>query len=74
MRTITEIIKAAGGPRGVSDASDGAVKKDAVYKWPGIGVPDRHWPLLIELAGATPDELYQANLAARSSVSTEAAE
>lgn len=68
MRTISDIIKAAGGPRGIAEASGGSVKKDAVYKWASIGVPDRHWPLLIERAGATPDELFEANRTARDAI------
>jgi hypothetical protein len=65
MRTISEIIKDSGSARGISEASNGEITKDAVWKWPTIGVPDRHWPLLIQLSGATPDELYEANRLAR---------
>lgn len=65
MRNVAEIIKDAGGPRAIHEASNGSVKKDAVYKWQHIGVPDRHWPILIELAGATPEELFEANRMAR---------
>lgn len=65
MRTIPEIIDAAGGAKAITAASGGTFKVDAVYKWPSIGVPDRHWPLLIQLAGATPDELFEANRLAR---------
>lgn len=66
MRTISEIIKAAGGARGISEATEGAVKVDAIYKWQTIGVPDRHWPILIQLGGSSPDELFEANRIARS--------
>lgn len=65
MLTITQIIKQAGGATAIAEASAGAIKKDAVYKWPSIGVPDRHWPILIERAGVTAEQLYAANLAAR---------
>lgn len=65
MRTISQIIEAAGGPRAISDASAGTVKKDAVYKWPTIGIQDRHWPLLMSLTEVSADELFQANLAVR---------
>ena len=65
MRTINEIIVAAGGARAIESASGGSVKRDAVYKWPGIGIPDRHWELIIPLAETSPAELYAANLAAR---------
>lgn len=63
--TIAQIIKQAGGATAIADASAGAIKKDAVYKWPSIGVPDRHWQILIERAGVTAEQLYAANLAAR---------
>jgi len=72
MRTIADIITAAGGARRISEASgpvDASGKRpltyDAVYKWSKIGIPDRHWPLLMSLAETSPDELYVANLAAR---------
>ena len=65
MRTLSEIIKAAGGARGIEEASAGEIKRDAVYKWPQIGIPDRHWETVIRLAQSSPEELYQANLAAR---------
>lgn len=75
MRTIEKIIKEAGGARKISEASgptDEAGKRpltyDAVYKWTKIGIPDRHWPLLMSLTETSPDELYAANLAARESV------
>lgn len=63
--TVAQIIKMAGGPEAIADASDGAFKKDAVYKWPTIGVPDRHWQILIDRAGVTAEQMYAANLAAR---------
>lgn len=64
-RTIREIIKAAGGPMAIAAASDGSVTVDAVYKWPQIGIPDRHWTFILPLAGATADEMLAANVAAR---------
>ncbi len=66
MRTISDIIKAAGGARAIELATGGAISKDAVYKWPTIGIVDRHWPILIERAGTTPEELYMANKLVRS--------
>jgi len=72
MRNIKTIIEAAGGARAISEASGPADKAgkrpltyDAVYKWSKIGIPDRHWPLVISLANSSPDELYAANLATR---------
>lgn len=70
--TIDEIIKQAGGAKAIADASDGSIKRDAVYKWPAIGIPDRHWPILISLAEVTPQQLFDANLAAREPARPEA--
>lgn len=67
MRTITDIIEAAGGAAKIAAATDGAVTADAVYKWQKNGIPDRHWPIVMPLAGATPDELLAANVLARTS-------
>lgn len=63
--TVDEIIKEAGGPKAIAEHSDGAIKADAVYKWPAIGIPDRHWPTIIKLAGVTPQQLFEANIVAR---------
>lgn len=65
MRNLPEIIKAAGGARAIAEASSGVLTPDAVYKWPTIGIPDRHWPMLMRLTEVTPDELFAANQAAR---------
>ena len=64
-RSIAKIIKDAGGPAKVADASGGAVSVDAVYKWSKIGIPDRHWPLVMPLARASAAEMLAANLIAR---------
>lgn len=65
MRTIKQIITAAGGPKAITAEASESFAVDAVYKWPTIGIPDRHWPILIKLANATPDELFEANRLAR---------
>lgn len=66
MREIKQIISDAGGAAAIAATSGGAFKIDAVYKWPDIGIPDRHWPLIIKLASSSPEELYAANVNARS--------
>jgi len=66
--TITEIIERAGGPGAIARACVAAgakLTKDAVYKWPHIGIPDRHWPIIIALTSCDPLSLYIANCAAR---------
>lgn len=60
-RSITEILKAAGGPVAIAERSEGALTVDAVYKWQRNGIPDRHWPLVMPHAGATPEEMFSAN-------------
>lgn len=65
-RSIPQIIQAAGGAATIAAASDGAVSVDAVYKWPRIGIPDRHWAFVMPLANASADEMLAANIAARS--------
>jgi hypothetical protein len=66
MRSLVEIIEAAGGAKSIEAATSGTIKRDAVYKWPQIGIPDRHWEVIIPLAGSSAEELYQANRIARS--------
>ncbi|UFX42126.1 hypothetical protein HAP47_0022975 [Bradyrhizobium sp. 41S5] len=64
-KTVPEIIKYAGGAAEIAKASDGAVTIEAVYKWPKIGIPDRHWGVIRGLCNVTAEELYAANVAAR---------
>lgn len=64
-RTVSDIIQSAGGPRAISNASEGQVTIDAVYKWPKIGIPDRHWPVVMPLARASAHEMLTANVLAR---------
>jgi len=65
-RTVQQIIEKAGGASAIAEASKGKITTEAVYKWPKIGIPDRHWPIVLPLAGATADEMMAANIAARS--------
>lgn len=62
---IPDIIKRAGGAAAIEAASGGEVTAAAAYKWQKIGIPDRHWPLIMRLTGVTADELLQANIDAR---------
>jgi hypothetical protein len=69
MRTVSEIIDDCGGPGKIASV---AVKpngkkltRDAVYKWTDIGIPERYWPLVAKLAGASIEQLFAANIAAR---------
>jgi hypothetical protein len=63
MRSVPDIIQAAGGTKVVADRLG---LSDGVKKWRAIGIPYRHWPQLIEMVpDLTTDELMQASLAAR---------
>jgi len=68
MRTVSDIIQSAGGPAAIANASGGRITIDAVYKWAKIGIPDRHWPVVMPLAEASADEMLAANVLARSPV------
>lgn len=63
--SVSDIIKKAGGAATIALMSKGAVKKDAVYKWPAIGIPDRHWGPIIKVTGLQAGDLYRANQNAR---------
>lgn len=73
MRTVSDIIKEAGGAVAIAAASNGEVSADAAYKWQKIGIPDRHWPIVMPLAGATAEEMLAANIAVRNPTTPEAA-
>ncbi len=68
MRNVRQIIEDAGGPKEIAKAAKNTRWKitfKSVYDWPQIGIPDRHWPVLIKLAKATAEELMEANKKAR---------
>ena len=68
MRNVRKIIEDAGGPKKIAEASSKTrwpIAAKSVYDWPQIGIPDRHWPILVKLAKATAEELYEANKTAR---------
>lgn len=63
MRSVDQIIDAAGGPRQVGQLVG---LKDGPRKWPVNGIPDRYWAALIgQVPGLTPDEIFNANEAVR---------
>jgi hypothetical protein len=66
MRTVADIIKDAGGPSAIATESKGSISVEAVYKWPRIGIPDRHWAVVMPRAKASAHEMLLANTAARS--------
>lgn len=64
MTTIYDLIKDAGGPKAIAKASRKTkhrVSHYAVQKWAVRGIPDEHWELIMDLAGATLEAIYRAN-------------
>jgi hypothetical protein len=62
--SVSDLIKKAGGPGEVSDASQRTrypIGPNAVHKWRKNGIPDVHWPIFIRKASVTAEEIYQAN-------------
>ena len=65
-RSISDLIESAGGAGKISAALQ--ISPDAVYKWRDIGIPDRHWPVLLAMTNATAEEMLAANISARTGV------
>lgn len=72
MRNLKKIIKDCGGPDRIEEAagvtpgtSKPRLSHWAVRKWLSNGIPERHWPLVQQLSGATVEELYSANRVTR---------
>lgn len=63
--SVHQIIKRAGGADAIADRSEGKLSRWAVYKWQAKGIPDPHWPLLIEMAGVKAEDLLSANVRLR---------
>jgi hypothetical protein len=68
MKTVRDIIAAAGGPREIARAAKKSRYKlvaKSVYDWPTIGIPEKHWATILKLADVSVAELHQANEAVR---------
>lgn len=65
MKTIKEIVEAAGGFIAVAKRCDLSVR--GVYAWQEVGALDKYWPALIEMGDGAfaVDDIYQANCALR---------
>lgn len=63
----SDIVQRAGGATHIaamSSCTPHEITNHAVWKWGLVPVPTRHWPLIIELTGLKPEDLYRANLLA----------
>lgn len=81
--TTAEIIARAGGPVAIGNVAheldpnvDAQKMEWAARKWPSKGIPERHWDLVVALAGVTLEQIYRANKMVReaSANAVEAAE
>lgn len=63
MITIREMMKTGGGVDEVAKAA--GVAPRTARKWMQTGVPDWHWPALIERCDVTPDQIFEANKSLR---------
>lgn len=65
-RSAKQIVRAAGGPKAISDATNGNISKWAPEKWCQSGViPEEWWKLLEGLTEVNCEELHNMNVAAR---------
>lgn len=69
--TVRDILARCGGASQV--ASRASVSIWAVYKWYRNGVPQEHWDTVMDLSGASPQEIYHANRLAKTREGTPAA-
>lgn len=61
---VNEIVSRLGGPKAVAEHCNASI--EAVYKWPKIGIPWKHWPVIqAHPAGVTQDELRAARPVAK---------
>lgn len=66
--TVEDLLERAGGAPEVASRSESygrSITVKGVYKWTVNGIPQWHWPLMKDLAGATEVDLYAANQALR---------
>lgn len=64
MNTVSDIIRRGGGPDQIAQkAIENGVKltADAVKKWRKNGIPEKHWPILMDLSGIDVKRLFAAN-------------
>lgn len=66
MKTVSEIINDCGGPKVIAASAGKKLSHWAVRKWPTIGIPERHWPVLMALQPLTAEQLFIANMMAKS--------
>lgn len=63
---IEQIITSSGGPERIAtEAGLRGIKLSSwgVYKWRSNGIPEKHWPLIKDLSGASVEEIFNANAA-----------
>jgi hypothetical protein len=69
--TVQNIVARCGGAAFL--ATQVSLSAWAVYKWYRDGIPNRHWPTIIELSGVSAAELYHADRLAKTREGAEVA-
>lgn len=62
-RDVRQLIRDGGGYIAISLRC--GLGPTAAKQWPRIGIPEKHWPVVMEVTGASAEELHVANRAAR---------
>ena len=57
--TVANLIERSGGVKPLADAVN--VWPGTVRSWARKGIPDWHWPIVMELTGASLNEVFEAN-------------
>jgi len=68
MENVDDLIRKAGGPRAIAQASlrtSFPIGDAAVHKWRVRGIPDTHWDLISDLAKVSVVTIHKINRAAR---------
>ncbi len=61
MRTVRELIAAAGGHKKL--AAQIGITESGIKRWRQIGIPPKHWALMMRLVQSNIEELEAANAA-----------
>ena len=64
--TVRDIIQDCGGPSRIaseSRAHEHSISEKGVYSWHRIGIPQKHWPVVMALSGRDERQIFAANQA-----------
>lgn len=64
--SVKDIIQECGGPPKIaseSRAHEHSISEKGVYSWHRIGIPQKHWPVVMALSGRDERQIFAANQA-----------